>query len=66
MVADASNTLNSLATSRSVTSRGLAENLVTAEAEEANAKAAFDETKEIHEEAKEVNPDVDALAELKV
>jgi len=55
-----------LATSRSVTSRGLAENLVTAEAEEANAKAAFDETKEIHEEAKEVNPDVDALAELKV
>jgi hypothetical protein len=66
LVAGASNDLNSLATSRSVVTRGLADELTTAETEESNARDAYDETQRIRAEAVDVNPDVVALADLKV
>ena len=66
LVAGASDDLNSLATTRSAVTRGLADELTTAETEESNARAAYDETQRIRAEAVDVNPDVDALADLKV
>ena len=66
LVAGASNDLNSLSTLRSAVTRGLADELTTAETEEAKAEAAYGETQRIRTEAVDVNPDVDALADLKV
>ena len=55
-----------MATTRSAVTRGLSDELATAQAEEANALAAYDETQRIRAEAQDVNPDVAALNDLKI